>query len=63
MFSQAGVIGVIEGEQVLHSHGSIIKELSNKEYQEALAIESRMSLGHNLVFFAVGSAILWPKKK
>ena len=57
---QPGVVDIIDGKKVLHNHGSIIKELSDEEYIEALAIQSRQFIGHYLIFFGVGTAILWP---
>lgn len=57
---QPGIVDIIDGKKVLQNHGSIIKELSNEEYKEALAIQSRQFIGHYLVFFGVGTAILWP---
>ena len=62
MYSQPGVVSVIDGKKVLHNHGDIIKELTEQEYIEALAIESRQFVGHYLAFFGVGTAILWPEK-
>lgn len=62
MYSQPGVVSIIDGEKVLHNHGNIIKYLTEEEYIEALAIQSRGFVGHYLAFFGVGTAILWPTK-
>jgi hypothetical protein len=62
MYTQPGVVDIIDGKKVLHNHGDIIEELNDEEYREALAIQSRQSLGHYLAFFGVGTAILWPDK-
>lgn len=62
MFTQPGVVDIIDGQKVLHNHGSIIKELTDQEYQHELAVNARKFLGHNLAFFGVGTAILYPNK-
>jgi len=62
IYTQPGVVGVIDGNKVLHNRGEIIKELTDQEYIKALAIDSRKSLGHFLAFFGVGTAILFPEK-
>ena len=62
MVAQPGVVSIIEGKRVLHNHGDILKELTSQEYQHALAIEARRSLGHYLLFFGAATAILYPRK-
>ena len=60
MNMQEGVPSIIDGQKVIHNHGKIIKVLTDGEYIHALALNARMFIGHNLIFFGVGTAILYP---
>ena len=62
MSSSPGVPAIIDGEYVMQNHGSILQKLTEQEYKHELAIKARMSMGHFLAFFGVGTAILWPDK-
>ncbi|MBB4037426.1 putative membrane protein [Dysgonomonas hofstadii] len=59
-YSISGVPGIINGEYVLHNHGSIIKTLTEQEYSSYQAFELRSFSGHWIAFFGFASAILYP---
>lgn len=62
MLTQKGVVSIIDGEHVIQNHGNIIKKLSEEEYRHALAVQSRVFIGHYLAFFGVATAILFQEK-
>jgi len=59
---QEGVLGIIDGKKVIHNHGIIIKELTEKEYVQNLILDFRQSMGHNLIFFGGIVFLLFPIK-
>ncbi len=66
LFMQAGEGGIpdiIEGKYVIHNHGSIIRELTELEYDKIRANEIRGFSGHWMAFYGVATGILWPKKE
>jgi hypothetical protein len=51
--SEGGVPSVRDGKYVLHSHGSVIRELSEEEYDLHKAYELRGFSGHWMVFYLI----------
>lgn len=56
-----GITGIIDGKLVLHDHGQIIRELSNDEFLQYKADEIRLKTSNSLIFYAIGTCILFPR--
>jgi hypothetical protein len=54
---------IIDGKYVLHNHGDIVKELTEKEYYRYEASTLRGFSGHWMAFYGLAMGILWPKKE
>ena len=52
------------GKKVLHSHGKIVRELSDGEYRRCKARQTRLFTGHWMFFYAAGMILLYahPRK-
>ena len=60
--SEGGVPRVRDGKYVLHSHGTVIRELSEEEYERHKAYELRGFSGHWMVFYLI-PALYFPYRK
>ncbi len=56
--NKGGVPGVINGEKVLHSHGTVIRKLSDEEYELHRAYTVRTFSGHWMVFYGIATTVL-----
>ena len=63
LISQFGVSGIIDGKYVIHSHGHIIKELTEKEFLIQKAKELKAVTAGHILFIGMGTGILYPRKK
>ena len=63
MSDMVGITGIIDGKLVLHNHGQIIKELTETEFLNYKAEEVRMSTANSMLFYGVGTGILYPTLK
>jgi len=63
VLNEGGNPSVINGEKVLHSHGRIIRKLTDQEYHLHKAYLVRGFSGHWLLFYAVAAVILYPERK
>lgn len=58
-----GVPDIIDGQYVLHNHGSIEKVLTENEYHSYNAESLRSFSSFWLIFYGIAAAILYPFKK
>jgi hypothetical protein len=58
--SQIGTPDIKDGQYILHSHGQLIKTLTEQEYHHYKANEVRGFSGHWLAFYGIAAAILFP---
>ena len=63
VLNEEGTPSVINGKKVLHNHGTIIRELSDQEYETHEAYGVRTFSGHWMMFYAVGMTVLYPTIK
>lgn len=56
--SDGGVLGERNGTMVLESHGRVVKELTDREYEQQQANEVRGFSGHWMIFYMVGWTVL-----
>lgn len=61
--SLEGVTSIIDGKLVLHNHGNIIEELSDAKFLQYKAEEIKLSTSNSMVFYGVGTGILFPRLK
>jgi hypothetical protein len=54
---EGGVPSVEHGEKVLASHGTIIRQLTDEEYEWQEAYQIRMSSGFWMMFYAVATTV------
>lgn len=57
--SRGGVPDVRDGKYVLHNHGQVIRELSEKEYEWQKAYVVRGFSGHWMIFYLVSAIVFW----
>ncbi len=62
-FGFEGVTGIIDGKKVLHNHGQIIKELSETEFLQYEAEHIKLTTSSLMIFYGVGTGILFPRLK
>jgi hypothetical protein len=60
--SKGGVPDVRDGKYVLHSHGNVIRELSEEEYESQNAYVVRGFSGHWMIFYLVPALYFWYRK-
>lgn len=58
VLNKGGVPSVINGEKVLHSHGKIIRKLTDEEYERHKAYGVRTFSGHWMLFYGVAATVL-----
>jgi hypothetical protein len=63
MASQPGVPDFRDGQYILHSHGQLIKTLTEQEYYHYLANQTRGFSGHWIAFYGIAAAVLFPFNK
>lgn len=61
--SYIGSADIIDGQYVLQDKGALIKNITEEEYHEYNAAQTRAFSGHWLVFYGIAAAILFPSKK
>ncbi|MFV0536208.1 MAG: hypothetical protein ACK5M3_02425 [Dysgonomonas sp.] len=61
--SYIGSADIIDGQYVLQNKGALIKNISEEEYHEYNAAQTRAFSGHWLVFYGIAAVILFPSKK
>lgn len=61
--SQHGSPDLKDGQYILHSHGKLIRILTEQEYHHYKANEIRGFSGHWLGFYGIAAAILFPLRK
>lgn len=54
-----GVAGVIDGKQVLHNHGHIIRQVTAKEFDQCKILDERGFSGHWIFFYGAAAAMLY----
>lgn len=59
-FHFEGITGIIDEKLVLHNHGHIIRELKTDEFLQYKAEEIRLKTSNLLIFYAIGTCILFP---
>ena len=62
MMTNIGLTGVIEGKYVIHNHGQIIKELTEKEFLIEKSKELKGITAMHILFLGMGTGILYPRK-
>jgi len=60
--SKGGVPDVRDGKYVLHSHGNVIRELSEEEYEWQKAYVVRGFSGHWMIFYLVPALYFWYRR-
>jgi hypothetical protein len=63
ILNEGGVPSELEGKKVIHSHGKVIRELTNEEYEAHQAYNVRTFSGHWMIFYAAGMTVLYSKMK
>jgi hypothetical protein len=63
MISNYGVTGIIDNKYVIHSHGKVIEELTEKEFVIEKSKELKAITAIHILFLGMGTAILYPRKK
>jgi len=63
MISDFGVTGIIDGKYVVHNHGQVMKELTEKEFMIAKSKELKAITAAHILFLGMGTGILYPRKK
>lgn len=58
VLQEGGVTGVIDGQYVLHSHGEIIRELTEAEYIKHEGYGIRIFSGHWMAFYLISFLML-----
>ena len=58
MISDFGVTGIIDGKYVVHNHGQIIRELTEKEFLIAKSKELKAITAGHILFLGMGKRIL-----
>ena len=58
VLNKGGVPGEINGEKVLHSHGKVIRKLSEEDYNLHQAYGVRTFSGHWMLFYGVAATVL-----
>jgi hypothetical protein len=59
VLQKGGVPSEIDGKKVLHSHGSVIRELTDEEYERHRAYGVRTFSGHWMLFYGVATGVLY----
>ena len=62
MISDFGVTGIIDGKYVIHNHGQIIRELTEKEFMIEKSKELKAITAGHVLFLGMGTGILFPRK-
>ena len=60
--SHGGTPEVRDGKYVLHSHGQVIRELSEEEYEHQNAYVLRGFSGHWMIFYLLPALYFWYRK-
>lgn len=63
VLNQGGGPSEIDGKKVLHNHGTIIRELTDEEYEAHQAYSVRTFSGHWMIFYALGMTVLYSRMK
>jgi hypothetical protein len=63
MIGDFGVTGIIDDKYVVHNHGQIIKELTEKEFMIEKSKELKGIAAAHILFLGMGTGILYPRKK
>ena len=63
VLNEGGVPSELDGKKVIHSHGRVIRELTDEEYEKHQAYEVRTFSGHWMVFYAIGMTVLYSRLK
>lgn len=58
VLSEGGVPGQRNGKKVLENHGRMVKELTDREYEQQQDNEARAFSGHWMIFYMVGWTVL-----
>ena len=58
VLGEGGVPAELAGKKVIHSHGKVIRELTDAEYERQQAYVVRAFSGHWMLFYAVGMTVL-----
>lgn len=61
--SQSGTPDIKGGQYILHSHGKLIRALTEQEYNHYLANQTRGFSGHWIAFYGFAAAVLFPFNK
>lgn len=57
---RGGSIGIRDGQYILHSHGKLIRTITEQEYHLAQANEARGFSGHWIAFYGIAMVIWYP---
>ncbi len=63
VLTEGGVASERDGRKVLESHGEIIRTLTDEEYETHHAYTVRIFSGHFMIFYAVGTTVLFSRLK
>lgn len=63
MIGNFGAPGIIDGKYVMHNHGQIVKELTEKEFMIAKSKELKAITAAHILFLGMGAGILYPRKR
>ncbi len=63
VLNEGGVPAVLNGKKVIHSHGKVIRELTDAEYEAHQAYSVRTFSGHWMIFYATGMTVLYSRMK
>jgi hypothetical protein len=63
ILNEGGVPSELDGKKVIHSHGKVIRELTDEEYEKHQAYTVRSFSGHWLIFYAISMTVLYSKMK
>ena len=63
VLGEGGVPAELDGKKVIHSHGKVIRELTDAEYERQQTYVVRAFSGHWMLFYAVGMTVLCSRMK
>jgi hypothetical protein len=59
VLGESGVPGIIDGKKVIHSHGRVIRELNDKEYEQQKIYLIRGASGHWMLFYSASVMMIY----
>lgn len=63
VLNEGGVPAKLNGKKVLHSHGRVIRELTDEEYEKHQAYSVRTFSGHWMLFYCVAMTVFYSRMR